>query len=80
MASAGTLTVLLCPCWVDVVEAGALAATESYMVAVGEAGALGAAGGMEDNRQSRVDFRCFDSLVLMIFLERVLGCRVCAEM
>lgn len=46
MASAGTLAVGLCPCGVDVGEAGALAATESYMVAVGEAGALGAGGGM----------------------------------
>lgn len=52
MASAGTLPVGLCPCWVDVGEAGALAATESYMVAVGESGALGAGGGMETRQQA----------------------------
>lgn len=52
MAGAGTLAVGLCPCWVGVGEAGALAATESYMVAVGEAGALGAAGGMEIRQQA----------------------------
>lgn len=52
MASAGTLAVGLCPCWVDVGEAGALAATESYMVAVGEAGALGAGGGMSTRQQA----------------------------
>lgn len=52
MASAGTLAVVLCPCWIDVGEAGALAATESYMVAIGEAGALGAGDGMEIRQQA----------------------------
>lgn len=51
MASAGTLAVGLGPCWVDVEEAGALAATESY-IEVGEAGALGAGGGMGIRQQA----------------------------
>lgn len=42
----------LCPNWVDVGEAGALAPVGSYMAEVGEAGALIAGGGMVIRKQA----------------------------